>query len=542
MPVSIPPAVAAELKRDGEAAIREAVIPAHATLAAFLRETYIPNTRTTLAAEALPDGARLLPVQDPRIHHGGSDTRRRSTLSDWPRWTPFRRGWTAVMREVGFAGSRAAFLANLRTDPRFYVTTPQALLDRAAWIAKTFDGKASTWFGRLPRARFAIRPVPADQAPFYTAGRGGRGVYLLNTYDLPSRPLYALTALTLHEFAPGHAFQMPLAEENEGQPEFRRKGYISAYGEGWALYCERLGEEMGMYETPYDRFGMLSYQMWRACRLVVDTGVHAKGWSRDQALAYLRDNTALSEREIGTEVDRYISWPGQSLSYYLGQRAILAAREKAQVALGPRFDIRAFHDAVLQLGRVPLPAVTRSYRSLHSRRRQGPLPSDDLGHPGPTSREPAHVQIRAFAHPDRAALYEIALLTGTPEATRLGCTLTPACIGDIYAVPYAVLEPQLAFVAEDSRGVAGYIVGTADTRTFEAQTRNGLVAQTAEALPRPGRRSQSLERRPAEKLPHSSSLSSPGGCGGQLSGAPAHEPPPAGAGPRPRDAPSWRLA
>ena len=151
---------------------------------------------------------------------------------------------------------------------------------------------------------------------------------------------------------------MPLADETEGLPEFRRKGYISAYGEGWALYCERLGEEMGMYDTPYDRFGMLSYQAWRAARLVVDTGVHTMGWSRDQALVYLRDNTALPEREIGTEVDRYISWPGQALSYYLGMQAIFAARSKAKTALGARFDIRAFHDTILSLGSVPLPVLT----------------------------------------------------------------------------------------------------------------------------------------------------------------------------------------
>jgi uncharacterized protein (DUF885 family) len=264
-----------------------------------------------------------------------------------------------VMSEVGFAGDLPAFLKSLRADPKFYVTTPQALLDRAAWIAKTFDGKAARWFGRLPRARFAIRPVPAAIAPFYTAGRGGPGVYLLNTYDLPSRPLYQLTALTLHESAPGHAFQMPLAAEQKGQPEFRRKSYISAFGEGWALYCERLGEEMGMYATPYDRFGMLSYQAWRAARLVVDTGVHAMGWTRDQALACLSDNTALSPHEVETEVDRYISWPGQALAYYLGQKTILEARTRAQAALGARFDIRAFHDTVLQLGSVPLPVIDR---------------------------------------------------------------------------------------------------------------------------------------------------------------------------------------
>ena len=357
MTASFSPALAAELRAEGASVIREVVIPAHQDLLVFLRETYIPGARTTLAAADLPDGRAyyqskiaeftttdLTPDQ---IHALG--------LSEG---AAIRGRMLEVIKQVGFSGDLAAFLKSLRSDPRFYVSTPQALLDRAAWICKTFDGKARDWFGRLPRARFTIRPVPADQAPFYTAGRGGPGVYLLNTYDLPSRPLYALTALTLHESAPGHAFQMPLAEEQEGQPEFRRKGYISAYGEGWALYCERLGEEMGMYDTPYDRFGMLSYQAWRAARLVVDTGVHTMGWSRDRALDYLRENTALPEREIETEVDRYISWPAQALSYYLGMQAILAGRAKVEAALGPRFDIRAFHDTVLSLGSVPLPVLT----------------------------------------------------------------------------------------------------------------------------------------------------------------------------------------
>ncbi len=378
MPANFAPALVAGLRAEGEAAIREQVIPAHVDLLAFLRDTYIPGSRATLAASALPDGRAyyqskireftttdLTPDQ---IHAIG--------LSEG---AAIRSRMLAVTKEVGFDGDLDAFLKSLRSDPRFYVSTPQALLDRAAWIAKTFDGKARDWFGRLPRARFAIRPVPDDQAPFYTAGRGGPGVYLLNTYDLPSRPLYALTALTLHESAPGHAFQMPLADETEGLPEFRRKGYISAYGEGWALYCERLGEEMDMYETPYDRFGMLSYQAWRAARLVVDTGVHTMGWSRDQALSYLREHTALPEREIRTEVDRYISWPGQSLSYYLGMQAIFAGRERAKAALGARFDIRSFHDTVLSLGSVPLPVLTARIDQFIAKGGAGPYPGTQSG-------------------------------------------------------------------------------------------------------------------------------------------------------------------
>lgn len=357
MPASIPAATQAALRADAAAAIRDAVIPAHRTLLKFLHETYLPGLRTTLAAYDLPDGRAYYAAQ----------IRQYTTLDLTPEAihaigeaevAKIRAQMLGVMAETGFKGDLPAFLAFLRSDPQFYVKTPQALLDRAAWTAKKFDNVAAKWFGHLPRARFGIVPVAPEIAPFYTAGRGGTGVYLLNTYDLPSRPLYALPALTLHESAPGHAFQIPLAAEAEGQPAFRSKSYISAYGEGWALYCEKLGVEMGMYETPYERFGMLSYQMWRAARLVVDTGIHAQGWSRERALQYFRDNAALSEREITTEVDRYIGWPGQALSYYLGELAILDGRAKAEKALGPKFDVRAFHDTVLALGSVPLPVLS----------------------------------------------------------------------------------------------------------------------------------------------------------------------------------------
>ena len=261
------------------------------------------------------------------------------------------------MKDAKFEGDLPAFLHFLRTDPQFQPKTGDELLKEAAWLAKRFDGMAAKWFGRLPRQRFAIVPVPPEIAPYYTAGRGGPGTYLVNTYDLKSRSLPQLPALTLHESAPGHAFQMPLAAENTALPPFRRNSYVSAFGEGWALYCERLGDEMGFYRTPYERFGMLSYQMWRAARLVVDTGIHAKGWTRAQAQAFLHDNTALSDHEITTEVDRYIGWPGQALSYYLGEMTIQRVRAKAQAALGARFDIRAFHDTVLSLGSVPMPVL-----------------------------------------------------------------------------------------------------------------------------------------------------------------------------------------
>ena len=376
MPATFPPALQAELRAAGLAAIREGVIPAHQRLLAFFRDDYVPHARAALAAEALPDG---------RAYYQA--TIREYTTTDL---TPdqihaiglrevagIQNGMQAVMTEVGFKGDRAAFLAMLRSDPRFYAKTPEELLKDAAYIAKKVDAKIGDYVGHLPRQRFAIRPVPNDLAPFYTSGRGGFGVYLVNTYDLPSRALYSLPALTLHESAPGHTFQGALATENKALPPYRRNYYVSAYGEGWALYCERLGLEMGIYETPYERFGMLSYQMWRAARLVVDTGIHAKGWTRARAQAFLAVNTALSAHEIETEVDRYIAWPGQALSYYLGELAILEARRNAEAALGPRFNIRAFHDAVLELGSVPLPVLRARVHRFIAEGGVGPYPDEE---------------------------------------------------------------------------------------------------------------------------------------------------------------------
>ncbi|MGA9795876.1 MAG: DUF885 family protein [Rhizomicrobium sp.] len=374
MPASVPNQ--AQLRADAIAVIRDQVQPAYARLLKYWTGEYVPNARNTLAADDLPDGKAYyqsqireyttLDLTPEQIHRIGLDEV--ATL---------RAQMIDTMRKTGFDGDLPAFLHYLRTDPKFYAKTPQELLDDAAWICKTFDGKAARYFGHLPRSRFAIEPVPADMAPFYTSGRGGPGVYLLNTYDLPHRPLYDLTALTLHESAPGHAFQIPLAAENKALPEFRRHSYISAYGEGWALYCEWLGDEMGMYTTPYDKFGMLSYQIWRAARLVVDTGIHSQGWTRVQAIQYMKDNTALPDHEIETEVDRYISWPGQALSYYLGEMAIRAARQKAQTVLAPKFNIRAFHDAVLKLGSVPLPVLTAQMDKFIADGGKGPYPDEE---------------------------------------------------------------------------------------------------------------------------------------------------------------------
>jgi uncharacterized protein (DUF885 family) len=373
-PSNIPAAEQAALREAALKAIRDAVIPAHTKLLKFMREEYVPKAREPLAAESLPDGkayyqSKILEftttnLSAEQIHQIG--------LAEMAK---IRAEMHEVMKQVKFAGDLPAFLQFLRSDPQFYAKTPEELLMRAAWIAKRFDGKVGQYFGRLPRRRFAIIPVPPEQAPYYTSGRGGPGVYLVNTYNLPSRALYSLPALTLHESAPGHAFQMPIALEQKGRPPFRN-AYISAFGEGWALYSERLGTEMGMYETPYEVFGMLSYQAWRASRLVVDTGVHAKGWTREQAQKYLMENTALSAHEVETEVDRYISWPGQALSYYLGEMAIIDARKKAEAALGPKFDIRAFHDTVLELGSVPLPVLQARIDAFIADGGKGPYPKE----------------------------------------------------------------------------------------------------------------------------------------------------------------------
>lgn len=367
LPASIPAAEQAQLQKQAREAISNSVVPAFGKLRTFFLNEYVPQARTTLAAEALPDGKAYyqqqiheyttLDLTPQQIHEIG--------LKEVAR---IQAEMNTIIQQVGFKGSFAEFLTFLRTDPQFYAKTPNELLYRAAWISKRIDGQIGKYM-TLPRARFTIVPVPPDIAPFWTAGRGGMGTYWLNTYNLPARPLYNLPALTLHESDPGHALQGALAAEQGEQPEFRRNAYISAYGEGWGLYSEKLGVEMGIYETPYEDFGRLTYEMWRAARLVIDTGVHHKGWTREQALAYLRDHTALSEHEVTTEVDRYISWPGQALSYKLGEIAIVRLRAQAEKELGDRFDVKAFHDAVLKQGSVPLPVLEQQIQAFIAERR-----------------------------------------------------------------------------------------------------------------------------------------------------------------------------
>ena len=368
LPATIPADEQAKLQEACAQAIRDKVIPSYAKLLKFFRAEYMPQARTTLAAEALPDGKAYYRQQireyttldlDPDAIHAVG-------LKEVDR---IQKEMDATMKATGFTGDMPAFLHFLRTDPRFYAKTPDELLMQAAWIAKRVDGKLAQYFGKLPRGRFGIEPVPAAIAPFWTAGRGGAHTYWVNTYDLPARPLYDLTALTLHESAPGHALQGELVEEQQGMPEFR-KVYISAYGEGWALYCEYLGKEMGIYRTPYDDFGRESYDMWRAARLVIDTGIHHLGWTRAQAIEYLAGHTALSQHEVETEVDRYISWPGQALSYKLGELKILQLRQLAEKELGAKFDIRKFHDAVLAIGSVPLPVLEDHIKAFIAEQKQ----------------------------------------------------------------------------------------------------------------------------------------------------------------------------
>ena len=353
MPPTIPAAEQQALREQGQAAIRDAVQPAYRKLLDFYRTEYLPKTRTTVSARDLPDGDAFYRAQI-----------REYTTTDLSPEEIHQIGLKQVaeieaqmqqtMRESGFKGSFADFLKFLKTDPQFIAKTPDELMGVSSYVAKRTDNVIGNYFGKLPRRRFGIIPVPDALAPFYTSGRGGLENCLMNTYNLPVRPLYNIPALTLHECEPGHSFQAALSEEQKALPRFRQNLYFSGYGEGWGLYCEWLGNEMGIYRTPYEKFGQQSYAMWRAARLVIDTGVHRYGWSRQQAIDYLASHTALSQHEVETEVDRYISWPGQALSYKLGELTIRRLRAEAEAKLGPKFDIRGFHDTFLDMGAVPL--------------------------------------------------------------------------------------------------------------------------------------------------------------------------------------------
>ncbi len=360
-PNSVPEADRDRLRSEGRDAVMNGAVAGYREFLKFFDDEYLPGARTTLAAYDLPDGKAYyafkirefttLNLTPEQIHNIG--------LQEVDR---IDKEMKAVIQQVGFQGDFPAFLHFLRTDPRFYAKTPQELLEKAAWIAKEMDGKLPSLFKTLPRLPYTIKPVPADIAPKYTSGRyveapqGSTqpGIYWVNTYKVETRPLYDLEAQTFHEAVPGHHLQIALADELKDLPNFRRYSYISAFGEGWALYCEQLGLEAGFYKNPYNNFGRLSWDMWRACRLVVDTGIHSMGWTRQQAIDYLATHTALPMHECETEVDRYIAWPAQALSYKLGELKILELRHKAEKALGTKFDLRSFHYVVLGSGAVPL--------------------------------------------------------------------------------------------------------------------------------------------------------------------------------------------
>ena len=348
------------LQAQAQNIIENQVTPAFQRFYTFMTDTYIPGARQDIAAKSWPNGEAY--YQNRIEHYTTTQMTAQEIhqlgLSEVKR---IRKQMKAIVEEVEFDGDVDAFIHFLRTDEQFYADSAEALLKEAAFIAKKADAQLPRFFEKIPRKPYGVAPVPEDIAPKYTTGRyihasgdTKAAYYWVNTYALDKRPLYALPALTLHEAVPGHHLQISLAGEMTDLPPVRQKTYISAFGEGWGLYSEFLGIDMGIYETPYDHFGRLSYEMWRACRLVVDTGMHMFGWSRQKAINYMMKNTALSEHNIKTEVDRYISWPAQALSYKIGEIKIKALREKAENALGEDFNIRQFHSAVLEHGSVPL--------------------------------------------------------------------------------------------------------------------------------------------------------------------------------------------
>ncbi len=368
-PAAVPQADRERLAAAGRAAIQERVVAGYRDFLQFIQREYVPGARRGIGASELPNGRAIyaqrvrsyttLDLTPDQVHETG--------LREVAR---IRARMDSLMRSTGFTGTFPEFVHFLRTDPRFYVATPQALLERTSLVLKRMDGELPRLFTRLPRMPYGIKEIPAYIAPrtttaYYSrpSGDGTRaGTYWVNTYDLPSRPTYEIEALSFHEAVPGHHLQIALQQELEGLPRFRRFSSFTAFVEGWALYAEQLGYETGFYQDPYSQFGQLTYEMWRACRLVVDTGMHWKGWTRQQAIDFMAANSALTLLNITNEVDRYIAWPGQALGYKTGQMKISELRAEAQAALGNRFDVRAFHDVVLGSGSVPLTVLERNVR------------------------------------------------------------------------------------------------------------------------------------------------------------------------------------
>ncbi len=362
LPESLSAAEKDSIIKAAKVSVQKNVVDEYKKIRSFFQDEYFPNTRKGLGISTTPNGKEFY---QNRINffttsdQYTADDIHQIGLNEVAR---IKAEMQKIIDDLGFKGSFAEFLEFLRTDEQFYPKTADELLMFARDIAKRIDAELPKFFKTLPRKPYGVVPVPADLAPNYTGGRysGSRsettaGFYWVNTYNLPSRTLYTIPALTAHEAVPGHHLQISLNNElPETIPQFRRNLYLSAYGEGWGLYSEYLAEEMGIYTTPYEKFGQLTYEMWRACRLVVDTGVHAKGWTRQQMLDYMAKNTALSIHEVTTETDRYISWPGQALSYKIGEIKIRELRKKAEEALGDKFNIREFHEVILEEGTVTL--------------------------------------------------------------------------------------------------------------------------------------------------------------------------------------------
>lgn len=367
LPESITEEQKDSLETAAKLAIENSVVPAFKSVKAFFENEYLPNTRTTIGVSETPNGDAYyqnriryyttLDITADAVHNKGLEEVAR-----------IKSEMEKIIKEVAFKGSFADFLKFLREDEQFYAKTPEQLLMIARDMAKRADAQLPRFFKTLPRKPYGVAPVPDAIAPKYTGGRyvgspkgsTSPGYYWVNTYDLSSRTLYTLPSLTVHEAVPGHHLQGALNQElGDSIPQFRRNMYVNAYGEGWGLYCEYLAAEMGMYTTPYERFGQLTYEMWRACRLVVDTGIHAKGWTREEVVAFMSQNTALSLHEIQTETDRYISWPGQALAYKMGELKIRELRTLAEKELGSRFDIRDFHEVILEQGTVTLAILDR---------------------------------------------------------------------------------------------------------------------------------------------------------------------------------------
>ena len=353
---------------EAKKAIEKSVVPQFIRIKDFFEKEYYPNTRTNVGVSETPNGAEFY---QNRINYYttstlySADEIHQIGLKEVAR---IKEEMIKIIQDLNFKGSFKEFFKFLRTDDQFYAKTPKELLIYARDISKRADEQLPRFFKTLPRKPYGVAPVPDAIAPKYTGGRyvgtsknsTDPGYYWVNTYDLKSRTLYTIPALTVHEAVPGHHLQSALNNElGDSIPQFRRNLYLSAYGEGWGLYSEFLADEMGIYTTPYEQFGKFTYEMWRACRLVIDTGIHAKGWSREEAVNYMSNNTALSLHEVNTEIDRYISWPGQALSYKIGELKIRELRNKAKLELKEKFDIREFHERILEYGTITLSTLER---------------------------------------------------------------------------------------------------------------------------------------------------------------------------------------